>query len=228
MTDTIVAKYWNLLASRHDAQAFATLDSAYREPQRAYHAWGHIVDLLTKLDALAHLPTRADLIAAAIFWHDSVYLTRDQDGRPRTDPENVRASAELFARHSKFDALEELAVNDLIMATSSHMKAKARAEHYPGFSRDLDFFLDLDLSSLAAPWSVFEKNLDDIHFEFGWAPERAFYQGRVQMLESFLGAGERLFRLPESRALWLAHARANLQRADADLREKLAGVNDSN
>jgi predicted metal-dependent HD superfamily phosphohydrolase len=222
MTDTIVAKYWNLLASRHDAQAFATLDAAYREPQRAYHAWGHIVDLLTKLEALAHLPTRADLVATAIFWHDSVYLTRDPDGRPRTDPENVRASAALFERHSRFDAIEERAVHDLIMATASHMKAKALVEHYPGFSRDFDFFLDLDLSSLAAPWSVFEKNLDDIHFEFGWAPERAFYQGRVQMLESFLAAGDALFRLPESRGLWLAHARANLLRAAAELRDRLA------
>jgi predicted metal-dependent HD superfamily phosphohydrolase len=223
MTDTIVAKYWNLLASRHDAQAFETLDAAYHEPQRAYHAWGHIVDLLRKLDALAHLPARADLVAAAILWHDSVYLTRDADGRPRTDPENVRASAELFLRHSKFDPMEAQAVHDLIMATSSHMKAKPPAEHYPGFTRDFDFFLDLDLSSLAAPWSVFEKNLDDIQFEFGWAPERAFYQGRVQMLESFLGAGPALFRLPESRALWLAHARANLQRADIELRERLSG-----
>ncbi|WP_442753351.1 hypothetical protein ACNHKD_10065 [Methylocystis sp. JAN1] len=222
MTDTIVAKYWSLLASRHDAQAFATLDAAYREPQRAYHAWGHIVDLLTKLDALAHLPTRGDLVAAAIFWHDSVYLTRDPDGRARTDPENVQASAELFARHSRFDALEAQAVHDLIMATANHMKARALVELYPGFSRDLDFFLDLDLSSLAAPWCVFEKNLDDIQFEFGWAPERAFYQGRVQMLESFLAAGDGLYRLPESRALWLAHARANLQRADVDLRERLA------
>jgi predicted metal-dependent HD superfamily phosphohydrolase len=222
MTDTIVAKYWNLLGPHHDAQAFATLDAAYREPQRAYHAWGHIVDLLTKLDALAHLPTRADLVATAIFWHDSVYLTRDKDGRARTDPENVRASAALFRRHSKFGADEAQAINDLIMATANHMKANAAAEHYPGFTRDLDFFLDLDLSSLAAPWPVFEKNLDNIHFEFGWVPERAFYLGRIQMLEGFLEAGDSLYRLTETRALWFAQARANLQRAEADLRARLA------
>ncbi|MGJ0392415.1 MAG: HD domain-containing protein [Methylocystis sp.] len=222
MTETIVEKYWALIASRHDAEAFATLDAAYREPQRAYHAWGHIVDLLSKLDALAHLAARADLVAAAIFWHDSVYLTRDPDGRPRTDPENVRASAALFEFHSKFDDIEGLAVYDLIMATANHMKVKTPPEHYPGFSRDLDFFLDLDLSSLAAPWSVFERNLDDIHFEYGWVPERAFYLGRMQMLESFLAAGERLYRLPQTRAFWLAQARANLLRARVDLRERLA------
>jgi predicted metal-dependent HD superfamily phosphohydrolase len=222
MIETIVEKHWALVASRHDAEAFATLDAAYREPQRAYHAWGHIVDLLTKLDALAHLATRVDLVAAAIFWHDSVYLTRDGDGRPRTDPENVRASAMLFEFHSKFDGLEGQAVFDLIMATANHMKAEAPAEHYPGFARDLDFFLDLDLSSLAAPWPAFEQNLDDIHFEFGWISERAFYLGRIQMLENFLAARETLYRLPETRALWLANARANLLRAEQGLRERLA------
>ncbi|PPD43591.1 MAG: hypothetical protein CTY15_09520 [Methylocystis sp.] len=222
MTEAIVNQYWTLLADRHDADAFQTLDAAYREPQRAYHAWGHIVDLLTKLDALGSLATRPDLVAAAIFWHDSVYLTRDPDGRPRTDPENVRASAALFERHSRFDAVEAQSIHDMIMATASHMKAKATTEHYPGFARDLDFFLDLDLSSLAASWAIFERNLDDIHFEYGWVPERAFYLGRVQMLESFLGGGESLYRLPETRALWLEPALANLRRAQAELRERLA------
>jgi predicted metal-dependent HD superfamily phosphohydrolase len=221
MTEAIVEKYWSDLATRHDADAFGKLDAAYREPQRAYHAWGHITDLLTKLDALQKLAARPDLVAAAIFWHDSVYLTRDPDGRPRTDPENVRASAALFARHGTFDKIEGQAVHDMIMATSNHMRAKATQEHYPGFARDLDFFLDLDLSSLAAPWQVFEHNLDDIHFEYGWVPEPAFYLGRVQMLESFLRSGDRLYRLPETRALWLAPARANLQRAEAELRARL-------
>ncbi|WP_363349202.1 hypothetical protein [Methylocystis echinoides] len=220
--DPIIGKYWSLLASRHDADAFDALDAGYREPQRAYHAWGHIADMLEKLDRLSPLAARPDLVAAAIFWHDSVYLTRDPDGRPRLDPENVRDSADLFERHSRFDAMEAQAIHDLIMATSHHMKAKARKEHYPGFARDLDLFLDLDLSSLAAPWPVFLKNLDDIRFEFGWAPEQEFFLGRTKMLESFLGGGDALFRLPETRALWLDAARDNLIRADADLRSKMA------
>lgn len=221
MSEAIIEKYWRLIAARHEAEAFAVLDAAYREPQRAYHAWGHIVDLLTKLDQLPQLSTRPDLLAAAIFWHDSVYLTRDPDGRPRTDPENVRASAELFARHATFEPMEAQAIHDMIMATASHMTAKATKEHYPGFGQDLEFFLDLDLSSLAAPWPVFEKNLEAIHFEFGWVPDDAFYQGRLKMLDAFLGGGDRLFRLPQSRALWLAPARANLLHVDAELRTKL-------
>jgi predicted metal-dependent HD superfamily phosphohydrolase len=221
MSEAIVDKYWSLVAARHDASAFGVIDAAYREPQRAYHGWGHIIDLLTKLDALSQLATRPDLVATAIFWHDSVYLTRDPDGRPRADAENVRASAELFARLSKFEPMEAQAIHEMIMATSNHMKAKAATEHYPGFAQDLEFLLDLDLSSLAAPWPVFEKNLDAIHFEFGWVPDETFYEGRVKMLEAFLGGGDRLYRLPQTRALWLTAARENLLRVDAELRTKL-------
>jgi predicted metal-dependent HD superfamily phosphohydrolase len=221
MSEIITDKYWALVAARHDAEAFAVIDAAYREPQRAYHGWGHIVDLLLKLDGLPHLAARPDLIATAIFWHDSVYLTRDPDGNPRADAENVRDSAELFARHSNFGAMEAQAIRDMIMANASHMKAKATTEHYPGFAQDLELFLDLDLSSLAAPWPVFEKNLDAIHFEFGWVPDETFYEGRVKMLEAFLGGGDRLYRLPQTRALWLATARDNLLRVDAELRSKL-------
>ncbi|MGJ0506480.1 MAG: HD domain-containing protein [Methylocystis sp.] len=228
MMEPVLDKYWSQLASRHDPSAFATLDAAYREPQRAYHAWGHIVDILTKLDRLASLATRPDLIAAAAFWHDAVYLTRGPDGRPRLDPVNVRESAALFERHSRFDPMEQAAVRDIIMATADHMKAKATTEHYPGFSRDLDLFLDLDLSSLAAAWPVFEKNLGDIRYEFGWIPETDFYEGRTRMLGSFLRGGAGLYRLDETRALWLAPALANLRRADFELRERLARASVAN
>ena len=34
------------------------------------------------------------------------------------------------------------------MATANHLSARAATEHYAGFARDLDLFLDLDLSSL--------------------------------------------------------------------------------
>lgn len=222
MIDPIVQNFWSQIAGRHDSEAFAVLDAAYREPHRAYHGWGHIVDMLGKLDQLSALAVRPDLIAAAIFWHDSVYLTREPNGHPRTDPENVRDSVLLFERHSRFDAMEQAAIHDIIMATANHMKSKAKKEHYPGFSSDLDLFLDLDLSSLAVSWPVFEQNLENIRFEFHWAPEQDFYLGRTKMLESFLGGGDKLFRRPETRALWLAPARENLQRAASDLNQKMA------
>lgn len=221
MTGNVVEKYWGLLAARHDAEAFATLDAAYREPQRGYHNWDHISDLLGKLDELSHLATRPDLIAAAIFWHDSVYETLSPEGLPRADAENVRASVALFERHARFDAMESAAVSEMILATISHLVARPQQEHYPGFARDFDLFLDLDLSSLGAPWPTFEENLRSIRFEYAWAPEALFCLGRLKMLKDFADC-EDLYRRAETRALWLAPARANLSRAETGLRERMA------
>ncbi|MFO1124926.1 MAG: hypothetical protein U1E25_06365 [Methylocystis sp.] len=222
MISKLVQTYWNLIASRHDPNAFATLDAAYREPQRGYHDWGHIGDLLAKLDQLKSLAVRPDLIAAAIFWHDAVYVTRDGDGLLRPDAENVRASAERFARHSKFDPMESAAIHDLIMATANHLDARAPTEHYPGFSRDLDLFLDLDLSSLGAPWPTFARNLELLRFEYNWVPEPLFCLGRLQMIETFAARGNRLYRRDETRKLWSKQAHENLWRAQDELRRQVA------
>lgn len=217
-----VQAYWDLIASRHDPNAFATLDAAYREPQRGYHDWSHIGDLLAKLDELKALAARPDLIAAAIFWHDAVYVTRDSDGLLRPDAENVRASAELFDRHSKFDHMESAAVHDLIMATANHLTARAATEHYAGFARDLDLFLDLDLSSLGAPWPIFARNLEQLRFEYGWVPEPLFCLGRLQMIDTFAARGDTLYRRDETRNLWNDRAHENLARAQIELRRQVA------
>lgn len=217
-----IQTYWAQLAAHHDMNAFATLDAAYREPQRSYHDWSHIADLLTKLDELKTLAARADLIAAAIFWHDAVYETQEADGALRPDAENVRASAELFERHSRFEKADADAVSDLIMATAGHLKARATTEHYPGFADDLALFLDLDLSSLAAPWPVFRENLERLRFEYSWVPEPLFCLGRLQMIETFAARGEALYRRAETRKLWSETARDNLARAQEELREQVA------
>ncbi len=223
MTSNPVQTYWwNLIEPRHDPTAFAALDAAYREPQRAYHDWGHIGDLLAKLDEFKSLAVRPDLIAAAIFWHDAVYVTRDSDGLLRPDAENVRASAELFERHSRFDPIESAAIHDLIMATANHLTARATSEHYPGFARDLDLFLDLDLSSLGAPWPIFARNLEQLRFEYDWVSEPLFCLGRLQMIDTFAARGDGLYRRDETRRRWSERAHGNLARAQDELRRQLA------
>ncbi|MEF3366963.1 hypothetical protein V3H18_10500 [Methylocystis sp. 9N] len=222
MISNPIQTYWAQLAAHHDVDAFATLDAAYREPQRSYHDWSHIADLLGKLDELKTLAVRPDLLAAAIFWHDAVYETQEDDGALRPDAENVRASAKLFERHSTFAKADADAVGDLIMATAGHLDARAMTEHYPGFTGDLDLFLDLDLSSLAAPWSVFQENLEKLRFEYSWVPEPLFCLGRLQMIETFAARGEALYRRAETRKLWSEAARDNLAHAQDELREQVA------
>lgn len=227
MTEDVAQTYWRLVEAHHDAGAFATLSAAYGEAHRAYHSWSHICDLLDKLDALKGLAVRPDLIATAIFWHDAVYATRGADGLLRADIENVRASAALFEQHARFDKADGDAVHEMIMATARHLEAQATHEYYPGFSKDLDLFLDLDLASLAAPWPEFEANLHKIRFEYVWVPEPIFLLGRLQLLEGFAAYGERLYRRTLPRALWSAPAIDNLKRASVGLRMHIARLANS-
>jgi predicted metal-dependent HD superfamily phosphohydrolase len=222
VTDEIRYHYWASLAKQHDSSSWAILNAAYCEPQRSYHAWKHIDDLLHKLDEFSGLATRPDLIATAIFWHDAIYATRSPAGAFRPDAENVRDSDALFRRHTLLSQAEANAVSEMIMATARHLEASASTEHYPGFAKDLDLFLDLDLSPLAEPWDVFSANLHKIRFEFAWVPKATFCLARLEMLDRFSKSGVTLYRRAETSALWLGPARANISRTVEDMRKELA------
>ena len=222
MLDEIIRKHWRSLEASHKPSAWDALDRGYGDARRAYHGWEHIAELLEKLDGFHALSAKPALIATATFWHDSVYATQAPDGGRRSDLENVRDSAELFLRHTLLNADDAAAVHELIMATADHTRAEARKEHYDGFAGDLDLFLDLDLSPLAAPWKIFAANLEHIRFEFAWVPEPEFYTSQIGMLEGYLNADARLFRRAETGKKWLAAAKDNLKFCIVALRAKLA------
>ncbi len=218
----IARNYWEAVAGAHRPGAWKALDARYGEPHRAYHGWGHIAALLEKLDGLRNLASRADLIAIAAFWHDAVYTTRDGEGRIRPDRDNVRDSAALFGRYTLLKPPARDAVSALILATADHLHARAEGEFYDGFECDLDFFLDLDLSSLASPWAAFENHMRQLRSEFPFASDREFYANHLRILQNFARDDVTLFRRAETRSMWQANAKANLQRCCSELSKKLA------
>jgi predicted metal-dependent HD superfamily phosphohydrolase len=215
-------KYWAPLEGRHKTGAWEALDAGYCESRRAYHTWEHVARLLEKLSEFSDLSTRPDIIAVSVFWHDVVYRTQNEDGSPRPDNENVRDSGELFRRYTLLDKSGADAAYDLIMATANHLQARAEKQHYPGFSGDLDLFLDLDLSSLASPWEEFVENLARIRTEFSGTPEVVFCSSQLQILENFAKADVRLYRRAETSQKWRDAARANLKRCVTELRKRIA------
>ena len=208
----IKSLYWLPLEARHKAGAWEVLDAAYGDLARAYHSWRHINDLLQAFDKLAALAARPELIVTAIFWHDVVYRTRGAGQSRRADFLNVRDSAEMFLSYAHIDSADAEAVHELIMATTNHLEAEPSRERYPGFSRDLDLFVDLDLSPLALPWEQFAANFEDIRFEFSWIPEDIFNSGQGAFLRNLLAHGNKLFRQPETIKMWRAAALSNISR----------------
>lgn len=218
MNESIRRTFWRQVATAHEADAYTVLDAAYRQPHRAYHTWDHIDALLEGLRHFERLAARPDLIAIAIFWHDAVHQAREADGRPRHDAQNVRDSAEMFRRYAKLRGREAQAVEDLVMATADHARARAATEHYRGFSGDLDLLVDLDLSPLAAPWDDFADNTRKIRHESLGVEETKFASDQANMLEGLARRDAPIFRRAETRALWDAAARANLERCIPRLR----------
>lgn len=205
-------RHWRPLAARHRPAAWNALDDAYGAPGRAYHSWSHIGDLLAALEEFSSLATRRDLVATAIFWHDSVYTTRDEARNRRADLVNVQDSADMFRRHALMPGPDLDAVEELILATANHLDAAPGGERYPGFSGDLDLFLDLDLSPLAVSWDHFAANFQAIRHEFDWVPEPIFNAGQGAFLASLLADRDRLFRRPETIRKWRRKALSNIAR----------------
>jgi predicted metal-dependent HD superfamily phosphohydrolase len=215
-------KYWIPLEGRHRTGAWEALDAGYTESHRAYHTWEHVGSLLEKLSEFSDLSTRSNIIAVSVFWHDVVYRTQNPDGSPRPDYENVRDSGELFRQYALMNKSDSDAVHDLIMATANHLQARAEKQYYAGFAGDLDLFLDLDLSSLAAPWEEFVEALARIRSEFSWAPEIVFCTIQLQILEKFAKEDVRLYRRAETSEKWRDAARANLKRCVTELQKRIA------
>ncbi len=222
MNREIREKYWMPLEGRHKPGAWEALDAGYTESHRAYHTWRHVASLLEKLSEFSDLSTRSDIIAVAVFWHDVVYTTQNQDGGLHPDSENVRDSCELFRQYTLLNKSDADAVYDLIMATANHLQPRAEEQYYAGFAGDLDLFLDLDLSSLASPWEEFVEAFARIRSEFSWAPEIIFCSIQVQILENFAKEDVRLYRRTETSEKWRDAAMANLKRCIAELQKRIA------
>ena len=208
---------WQHFEADHKPGAWEALNAGYAESHRAYHAWGHIGDLLVKLAKNSLLATEPKLIATAIYWHDAVYQTQNAEGLYRSDKDNVRDSAALFRRYTTLPAVEVEAVYEFIMATANHLGAVASSERYPGFAKDFGLFLDLDLSPLGAAWEACQQDTLNIRKEFNWVPHDQFCAGRAKVLQGFVDA-KPLFRNPSLDAAWGDKARANLRRSIVDLK----------
>ena len=208
----IRSRYWLPIEARHEAAAWDVLDTAYGDLGRAYHSWRHISDLLQAFEAVAARATRPELIVTAIFWHDVVFRTRGAGQSRRADFLNVQDSADMFRSHTRMNSADVEAVHELIMATTNHLEAKPSRERYLGFSRDLDLFVDLDLSPLALPWEQFAANFQDIRFEFSSIPEEVFNAGQAAFLRNLLSHGDKLFRRPDTIEMWREAALTNIRR----------------
>jgi predicted metal-dependent HD superfamily phosphohydrolase len=168
------------------------LTRRYCEPHRHYHTLEHIADMLFSGRDLA----LDDVQIYAIWYHDAIY-----DPHSVTNEEDSAVLATESLRSIGWDEARIERAARMVLDTKKHEPT------IPG-SADV---MDLDLSSIAADWEVYERNRENIRREYAWIPEDEFAAGTREFLQKFL-ARERIFTTKWGEKLE-AKARENMQRA---------------
>lgn len=81
---------------------------------------------------------------------------------------------------------------------------------------DIQFLVDIDLSSFGQSESKFDKNGQQIRKEYDWVPEDAFVAGRSAILKSFLDRPN-IYATQFFRNKYETQARRNIARSLAQL-----------
>ena len=151
---------------------FDDLYARYTAADRRYHDIHHIEHCLQLFDFVRALATQPDPIEQAIWFHDAIYDSH------RSDNEAASASlADSALMQLGVPQATRQSVCDLILATQHNA---------PPADPDAALLVDIDLSILGQPASIFDASEAGVRFEYAWVTDSAFCTGRSKVLQSFL------------------------------------------
>ena len=165
---------WNRIGAHGDPRPwFNDLVARYGEPHRRHHGLAHIEQCLDLLDECPTLVRSPDAVRFALWYHDVIYDPRRDDNEEQSTAYAVQVTIEVglpeaFSR----------TVADLILATK-------HSDEIPT-DPDAQLIIDVDLSVLGQPESVFDEYEQRIKKEYDWVPEQVFRSARATILRSFL------------------------------------------
>jgi pantetheine-phosphate adenylyltransferase len=187
---------------------YPDLVELYNAPGRYYHTIQHVVEMVKSLlmnsTTISLFDWRRRAMFYAALYHDIVYNPLAKD--------NEEKSVELFkemAQDQHLTSEEVRYISALIMATKNHESD----------DESRNFFIDADLSILAAPEDRFNEYERQIRAEYSMAPDQIYNKGRAEFIDEML-ARPTIF-LTENYAKYEDKARANLTNLATRLRQQL-------
>ena len=167
---------WNSLmksfAIEDSQDTFDKLCKAYNEPHRHYHTVSHIRAMLTHFEKVKDGMDHCNEVECAIWFHDAIY-------KPFSSS-NELDSAEwakgfLLDNNCKSEVIDRIYA--LIMVTQHNGEPR---------DRDQEYMLDIDLTILGTPDSVYEEFEKNVRKEYKWVPAIIYNKKRREILHSFL------------------------------------------
>jgi len=146
----------------------------YSEPHRFYHNLQHLEALFHWFDVYTQELIHPNAVAYAIFYHDFIYSPDKND--------NEEQSALVAV-----EALQQLKLSmDFIQRVEFYIRSTKAHHFYKGSDNDLNYFLDFDLSILAAEREVYKLYFQNIRKEFAHVPDEQFRWGRGSYVKNWL------------------------------------------
>jgi len=190
---------WHRLGGQGDAsELFATLLTAYTEPQRAYHNVAHLQDCLAQFDAARGEAQHPAAVEMALWFHDAIYDPHATDNEERSAAWAIQALT-----NGGVAQATTARIGDLVLSTQHKVVPT---------DQDAALLVDVDLSILGRAPAVFDAYDRQIRNEYQWVPEPQYCIRRAQVLGKFL-ALPRLYQTAYFYTQYEKQARENLARA---------------
>ena len=189
----------------------ALLEAAYATPQRAYHNFGHVQEVLRHYADVAAGPGWAQPVEIylAVLYHDAIY----EAGRKDNEARSAELGMAQVAQWMPQEGVDVLRVAELINLTARHGQFSPSDFSDHGFSLDAMHVLDCDMAILGAGAEKFDAYDRGIAEEYrGHVPGFLFRINRKRFLKGLL-ARERIFLSDWFHQRYDAAARDNLKRA---------------
>lgn len=198
-----VKDVWKALALRYTAnedlvnELYNDLVRHYTVPHRYYHNLDHIQALLRLFVLYQNNLEGKEVVLFSIFYHDVIYLP----GRGDNEYQSALAAKK---------ALEQIGVPpDQIEEVQFYINSTSGHKVSPSAVRDLKFFIDFDLSILAAEQDLYKDYLLKIRKEYSFLPTEHFALGRKAFVQHLLSQPH-IFYTEEFQAME-SMARKNMQ-----------------
>jgi predicted metal-dependent HD superfamily phosphohydrolase len=148
----------------------------YTVPRRHYHSREHITSLLEFCEKYASMLIDREVVLFSIFYHDIIYNVLRKDNELRSAKLAVKR---LQALQVPASTIEQVKL--YIEATKTHAVTEA-VTHVS----DLQYFLDFDMSILAARPTAYQAYAKRVRKEYRIYPDKLYYAGRKQFLQHCL------------------------------------------
>ncbi|MDU1891897.1 MAG: hypothetical protein E6767_14515 [Dysgonomonas sp.] len=143
----------------------------YSDQNRYYHNLLHLQNILKELRPVINNIKNKDAILFATFYHDIIY-----DIKSKTNEEDSSLLAN--ERLQELDFSDIQICKEMILATKGHSKSE---------NKDINLFIDADLSILGQDWSIYSNYMQQVRKEYIVYPDSVYNTGRKNLLKEMLG-----------------------------------------